>query len=508
MLYRIAGYQIDQKALMRHPIPMNLVLDATSPAGVGVRQHLTEQLRKALLAGQVSAGDPLPSTRTLASTMRISRGTVVSVYEDLAGEGYVVVCPGSGTFAAFNLPSGRNVDTPARQPWERKLSSDSKPTDGQPSVSSSAVVNLWPGSPSSRLRSNRDWKAAWRNALKREPLAFPPGPAGSSEVRQLIAHHLASARGIQCSADEIVITAGTSDGLSLLIYALRERQQEPLQIATEDPGYPAARHVIARLGGEAVPIAVHDGGMDPAAVGATPGSFVAALLTPSHQYPLGGRLPVAARLAMLDWAHREGAFLVEDDYDSEFRHGAPALPAIASLDTTGRVVHLGSYSKTLTPWLRCGYLVVPDPELRANLLAVRTDLGQPVSGVVQAAVAEFLRSGGFRRHLGRMGREYAHRRKLVLKATADLRPQICVGAVEGGLHATLSWNNGPTTREIVTRLDEHSVRVAPLTEYYHSGSPRTRDGIVFGYGAPTDLQLQSALRTIATVLQEAQSAQT
>ncbi len=488
---------------------MNLVLDGARPPGVSVRQHLADQLRAALLDGQIVAGESLPSSRVLAATVGVSRGTAVAVYEELAGEGYLVIRPGSGTFAAEDL-AGRTAAPALPLPSSPASSSVShedhgsdvrgsgmrgaEPRDPRP------LVDLWPGSPSPRFHRNRDWVAAWRSALADEPAARPPSPAGHERTRALIAEHLASARGIRCSAEEVLITAGTSDGIGLVVHALRGRGMASPRIATEDPGYPAARRAIERIGGEAVPIPVREGGMDLEALEADRGSFAAAMLTPSHQYPLGGRLPVAARLALLDWAERRRAILVEDDYDSEFRHGAPALPAIASLDPAGRVVHVGSYSKTLTPWLRCGYLVVPDPELRAELLSVRADLGQPVSGVMQLALAEFLRSGGLRRHLVRMGREYAHRRGLVMRATEHLAPRVRLDAVEGGLHAVLSWNAGPTAERAVARLEERSIRVAPLPEYYHPGSPRVRQGIVLGYGAPTDTQLHAALAAIGEVL--------
>ncbi len=484
---------------MRHPTPMNLVFDMPPPAGMRMRQHLADQLRQALLRGQFLAADALPSSRVLAEALQVSRGTVVAVYEDLAGEGYLVIRPGSGTFAAEDFaiqekpglrkaPSSRSAEAPA-------LPRDEKTVAMQP-----ATINLWPGSPSTRFQQNRDWKAAWRAALGRDVPALPPDPAGIPETRELIAEHLAAARGMHCRPEDIVLTAGTSDGIGVLTHALAATRPAPLRIATEDPGYPAARRVMTRLGATTIPIPVRDGGMDVGMLAAAPGPIAAALLTASHQYPLGGRLPVAARLALLDWAEQEDSILIEDDYDSEFRHGAPALPAIASLDSTGRVVHIGSYSKTLTPWLRCGYLIIREPKLRTAALEARADLGQPVSGVTQTALAEFMRSGGLRRHLVRVGREYAHRRALVIEATTPLAPRIRLDAVEGGLHAVLSWDNGPSTDDVTTRLLREKFRVAPLSDYYYPDSPRVMEGIVFGYGAPTDLQLQSALRAILRAL--------
>jgi GntR family transcriptional regulator/MocR family aminotransferase len=479
---------------MRHAFPMNLVLQTTRSPEHTAREHLTEQLRGALLSGQVAAPDPLPSTRVLAAAMGVSRGTVVSVYEDLAGEGYVVSVPGSGTFVADDLPN------PGAQPISVEPQRVPRDRSASPYAGPAAVINLSPGSPSTSFHTNRDWVTAWRHAVKHNLPALPPPLAGDEGLRSLIADHLRTARGMQCSADDIVVTAGTSDGLGLLLHGLRTEGTSGARIATENPGYPTARKVIARLGARPVPISVTNGGMNPDALTRAAGPFAAVLLTPSHKYPLGGRLPVAARLAMLAWARETGAIIIEDDYDSEFRHGAPSLPAIASLDSEHLVALIGSYSKILTPWLRCGYLVVPDPDLRARVLDVRDALGQPVSGLVQTALAEFLRNGGLRRHLVRVGREYSHRRSLVIAATASLAPHVRLDAVEGGLHATLSWEDGQPAEHVVTLLAERGIQVVSLEAYYHADTQARRNGIVFGYGGPTDMQLRLALQEIATVV--------
>lgn len=426
--------------------------------------------------------------------MGVSRGTVVSVYEDLAGEGYLVSVPGSGTFAVEGLPAA-GVQAMSVQPGQASRDHAACPPDRV-----SDLINLSPGSPSTSFHTNRDWVVAWSNAVKRDLPSLPPPPAGDEALRSLIVDHLHAARGVQCSADDIVVTSGTSDGLGLLLHGLRPEDPVGARIATETPGYPTARKVITHLGAIPIPIPVRDGGMDPDALAREQGPFAAALLTPSHQYPLGGRLPVAARLAMLAWAKDTGAIIIEDDYDSEFRHGAPSLPAIASLDTGHQAVLIGSYSKTLTPWLRCGYLVIPDPDLRARVLEVRGALGQPVSGLVQTALAEFLRIGGLRRHLVRVGREYAHRRSLVIAATANLAPNVRLDAIEGGLHATLSWEDSKPAEHIVALLAEQGIQVASLGTYYYTDTQPRRNGIVFGYGAPTDLQLRFALQEIAAAV--------
>ncbi|QYM75017.1 PLP-dependent aminotransferase family protein [Leucobacter luti] len=476
---------------------MNLILAEALTPGRGAREDLTELLRAALLSGQVQAGDPLPSTRVLAQSVRVSRSTVVSVYEDLAGEGYVTCIPGSGTYVAEGLPARRSTHTAPGRP----AAAERRVRGAAAAVASSdpRTINLSPGSPDTSFHRNRDWAAAWNHALKQDLPAFPPPPAGDPALRELISQHLRSARGIDCAAEHIIVTAGTSDGLALVLNS-QSGGASGLRIATENPGYPAARRVITASGAIPVPIPVRNGGMDIQALKLARGRFDGALITPSHQYPLGGRLPVTARLELLAWASETGARILEDDYDSEFRHGAPPLPAIASLDREGRVVLIGSYSKTLTPWLRCGYLVIADPDLRARAIHLREALGQPVSGMLQLALARFLESGGLRRHLVRTGRAYAHRRNLVLEASSHLAPRFRLDGTEGGLHATISWEGAPEAGLVVARLAERGIQLVSLHQYSHEGTSSRRNGIVFGYGAPTDLQLRRALDEIVTAL--------
>lgn len=478
---------------MRHPFPMDLVLDSRRPPGLSVREHVAAQLRAAILTGQATVHDPLPSSRVLAAALGVSRGTVVSAYEELAGEGYVSIVPGSGTFVAADLPAS-SADSRARP----VQNSHGEPVR-EPDLST-PTINLSPGSPAAGLHRSREWIAAWRRAARQELPDLPPSAAGDFGFRTAIADHLRAARGVRCEPDDIVVTAGASDGIGLLVHALRAGNSDDIRIATENPGHRASRAVISRLGAVPVPIPARDGGMDIDQLAGTSGPFAAALLTPSHQYPLGGRLPVASRLAALDWATNADAIIIEDDYDSEFRHGAPSLPAIASLDSEGRVVLLGTFSKTLSPWLRCGYLLIPDRALKAQVLEARAVLGQPVSGMVQTALADFLRTGGLRRHLVRIGREYAHRRRLVIDALHDRAPQFRLDALEGGLHATLSWEGGRSDVDVVETLTRNGVEVAPLSAYHYGPAAPERDGIVFGYGAPTALELRSSLRIIRSTL--------
>jgi len=224
------------------------------------------------------------------------------------------------------------------------------------------------------------------------------------------------------------------------------------------------------------------------------------MVTPSHQYPLGGRLPVATRLELLAWAGAHDALVIEDDYDSEFRHLGPPLPALASLDETGRVVLIGSFSKVLTPWIRLGYLVLPaaNRRLREAIAASRADEACPVPGVAQHAMAELLAGGAVRRHIAVARREYAHRRGLVLAALDGL-PGAPLSGLDGGLHAVVELPDAAASAALVTRLANEGVAVAPLSDY--AATPGTgRSGIVFGYAAPSDTQLVEALARIRAAI--------
>ena len=218
----------------------------------------------------------------------------------------------------------------------------------------------------------------------------------------------------------------------------------------------------------------------------------AVMVTPSHQYPLGGRLPVAARLGLLDWARDADALVIEDDYDSEFRHLGPPMPALASLDDGGRVVLLGSFSKVLTPALRLGYLVLPaNPGLRAAIADLRDAEQCPVPGVAQEAAAALLASGAVRRHIAVTSRDYAHRRRLVQAALGDL-PGARLSGLDGGLHAVIEFDAAGTSDAVVTRLADAGIAVARLADYSVVPGDE-REGIVFGYASPSDTLLAEAL---------------
>ena len=498
-----------------------LVLDRTSDAPIGVQ--LVEGVRRGILGGVLRAGDPVPSTRGLAAELGVSRSAVVAAYEQLAGEGYLemrqgaptrvaqlardgadaatsadriarTVTPGTSAQSSPRVtPNGRAGSTPAA------IRGDSAPGGGAEASADAARrweaseprIDLRPGRPSTARLDLRAWRAAWRHAAALEVSNDSPPRFGVPRLRAEIADHLRQARGVVCSADDIVVTAGTSEAVSLIAATLRQAGVAPT-VVVEHPGYPTARRVIEHRGVQVTAVPVDGDGISIGHLRRMTRPADAVMVTPSHQYPLGGRLPVAARLGLLDWARDADALVIEDDYDSEFRHLGPPMPALASLDDEGRVVLVGSFSKVLTPALRLGYLVLPaNPGLRAAIADLRDAEQCPVPGVAQEAAAALLASGAVRRHIAVTSRDYAHRRRLVQAALGEL-PGARLSGLDGGLHAVIEFDAAGTSDAVVTRLADAGIAVARLADYSVVPGDE-REGIVFGYASPSDTLLGEAL---------------
>ncbi|HEX6366333.1 MAG TPA: PLP-dependent aminotransferase family protein [Agromyces sp.] len=484
-----------------------LVIDRDAAQSIGVQ--LVDGLRRGILRGALRPGDAVPSTRALAAELGVSRSAVVTAYEQLAGEGYLEMRQGAPTRVADLARGGAAAsvtDPPSSNRRELRVTaggtrSSRRFESGRAEVAGADAprIDLLPGRPATTRFDTRAWRAAWRAAAARDIPSESPAPFGAPGLRDEIADHLRIARGVECEASDIVVTAGTSEALSLSASAMAVALGRPPVVAVEHPGYPSARRTLELHGARTVPVPVDADGLDVGELRRMPQPPDAVMVTPSHQYPLGGRLPVAARLELLDWAREAGAIVLEDDYDSEYRHLGPPLPALASLDDAGRAVLVGSFSKVLTPWLRLGYLVMPEnPQLRAAYARMRADDRCPVPGVVQDAAASLLASGAVRRHIAVTRRDYAHRRALVLEALDGL-PGAPLSGLDGGLHAVVRMRDLAASDAVIARLGAEGVAVAPLAEY--SAVPGDEQpGFVIGYAGVGDTQLAEGLERIRAAI--------
>ena len=319
--------------------------------------------------------------------------------------------------------------------------------------------------------------------------------AGLLPFREALAEHVRRTRGILCRPDQVVVTAGTGDALRLLADAY---DVAGLTALVEEPGYPSAREILTLAGARLHPVAVDEDGLVVDDLPAAPADTRLLYVTPSHQYPLGGRLPVERRLAVLQWARERQALVVEDDYDSEFRFGAAPVPALASLDTAGRVAYVGTLSKVMSQGLRVAY-VVASGELVDAVLAIRRPLGMPVSEVVQRAMAIYVGTGGLRRHVARQRRIYAERRARLVRRLGGLGGVRAVSGLDAGLHAAISLTSDRDGAAVVAAAARAGVAIVDLDFYRLSPDP-ARPGFVLGYGHVTAADLDRALDRLTEIL--------
>ncbi|HUN43580.1 MAG TPA: PLP-dependent aminotransferase family protein [Acetobacteraceae bacterium] len=459
------------------------------------QQAVFDRLRQGILSGSLPAGARLPPTRALANELGVARQTVVLAYERLAAEGYVRARTGSGTYVASDLPDA--APAPAAPPAtaasalsRRGAALATIPLTAGLRDAGSGML-LAGGLPAPDLFPAATWARCAARVLKSLPAectGYPP-PQGLHDLRAQIAAHLATTRGLVADPGCIVVTAGTQQALRIA----SELLLDPGDAAwVEDPGYIAGRGALVSAGAATVPIPSDTEGLDVSAGIRLAPQARLALVAPSHATPLGGALPIGRRLALLDWASRANAWVLEDDCDSEFRWEGRPLPPLASLDQSGRVIYCGTFSKTLAPALRLGFAVVPPPLVPA-FVRLRSLMDRGADALTQAVLAAFMRQGLLAPHIRRMRTEYARRREAVLAALSKHAPGLMVIPAPGGLHMVARLPDGTDEAAAVRACRARGLSVVPLRAYY-AGSPRM-NGIVMGFsGTPVALAGDAARR--------------
>ncbi|HEY4569436.1 MAG TPA: PLP-dependent aminotransferase family protein [Kribbella sp.] len=449
----------------------SLPLTIDRAAGLPLHLQLAEQFRTAVLDGRLQAGHRLPSTRDLARELSVSRSVLQAAYDQLHAEGWIEGRTGAGTFV---------TDVAPLQPAVRRHTP-------HPPDPSAELLSLRPGIPYIGPTPDAGWRRAWRTVSTQSPPRGYDDAAGLPALRAALADHVGRVRGIACGPENVLVTNGTVHGLRLLL-TVTSRPGD--RIAIEDPGYLNAVVAARDHQLEIVDIPVDRNGMR---VSALTDDVPTVYVTPSHQYPLGGRLPVARRNELVRWARRTGALLIEDDYDSEFRYDVAPLPALAQLDLE-RVVHLGTLSKTLSPALRLGWLVASEPMID-QLATFRAASGDWPGWPMQAALLAMLRDGYLDQAVRRGRRLYADRRTYTCNV---LSPYGRIIGQDAGLHITLLLPDHVDDRRTATEARAAGVVVAPLSEYRRTtpGPP----GLVIGYATPSTADLHKALGVLTRVL--------
>jgi len=458
----------------------------------GLSDEIYRQIRRAILDGRLRAGDRLSPSRDLAQSLAVSRMTVTVAYERLAGEGFVTSRLGSGTFVSNGVTRAvrqtRRSDGVLRPRGVWETIAVARAFD------KSARYEFRTGLPDASLFPHRTWRRLIVSALRSESadVGVYGDPAGQPDLRAAIARHIGVSRGVDAVAEDIIITNGTQQALDIIVRALLAR---PERIAVEDPGYGPARQLFKSLGLRVVGVPVDDQGL---VVGRIPTGVRAVYVTPSHQHPLGVSMTLQRRQALLEWARQNNAAILEDDYDSEFRFGGRPLEPLQTLDASGRVVYMGSFSKTLLPTLRVGFVVAPR-SLFGVLQKAKFVSDWHTTTVMQTALARFIEDGGFARHLRKVSAVYQERHAMVIEAVSrDFADQLELVPSEAGLHvAALARTASLAEMDAVARrASDAGVAIQVLSKFAAGKSARA--GLVLGYGAiPTD-NIREGLRRLRT----------
>src|SRR6266567_1263306 len=476
-----------------------IVLDTTS--SVPLYRQLYDRLRLAILTGQLAAGTRLPATRTLANELGVSRNTVYLAYQQLLAEGYCDSKVGHGTSVArvtpetlLTLPSPTQVnqsaqDAPSRsRVSQRGMNMARLPPLPRPQIPSEPgkPPAFRAGVPALDLFPYQVWAQMVTRRVRHslQEASDNQDPAGYRPLREAIAAHIGVTRGVRCTADQVMVVAGAQAALDLAARILLD----PGEMAwIEEPGYPGARGALEGSGAQLVPIPVKEDGLDVHAGRTRCPQARVAYVTPSHQFPLGVTMSLAQRLALLEWASQANAWVLEDDYDSEYRFSGRPQEALQGLDRTNRVIYLGTFSKVLFPALRLGYV------------AVREFVDRHVPILEQMALADFITEGHFTRHIRRMHIHYAERRAALIAALAnELADMLEVHAPEAGMHL-VGWlppHMDDTT--VAQQAATYGVEVIPVSVFRRE--PMRRGGLVLGYAAVNEQEIRDGVHRLAMVV--------
>lgn len=481
--------------------------------------QIYRQLRERIVEGRLAGGTRLPSTRDLAGQLGVSRKTTLDVFERLLAEGYLIARRGSGTFVADTLerlparapghPNAqiRAAEAGSREPPDERQTYEPRDANARPWWQTQPEALAMPrpdprlacdfaGGVTDKSRFPFDvWRRCITDALRvqaRGQGAYRD-PAGEEKLRLAVSRYLAFNRAVASNWDDVIVTQGAQQALALLARVLLRPGDT---IAVEDPGYPPAREAFASLGAKVVPVPVDADGL---IVAKLPKSARVVYVTPSHQFPLGMPMSLARRVALLEWAQTHGALVIEDDYDCEFRFEGRSLEPLKSLDNAGLVAYVGTFSKTIFPELRVGYMV-PPAALKGVLMHARQTADCHGCVLTQTALANFMLNGHFARHLRRMHQTYGARREMLL---AHLRGPLSawldpVMPNTAGLHLAARLVAGADESALLAAARAASVGLHALAPF-HLNAP-LQQGFLFGYGAVEVEQIDAALTSLAAHL--------
>jgi GntR family transcriptional regulator / MocR family aminotransferase len=489
--------------MKKTPSGISPVISVSKDAPKPLYKQVYEAYRHAIASGNLRPGQRVPSTRVLAGELAISRVPAMTAYAQLLAEGYLESRVGSGTVVSKSLPSRETIPRARRSmdvavaPKRRMLSKrcSDLPSAGEfyrrrgvgPFSISQIAFEHFPLQIWNSLVTRHARSASARSLDYGDPM-------GSKDLREVIAAYLRTARGVRCEAQQIAVVSGSQQGLEISTRVLVDPGD---WVWMEEPGYNFARSVFAMSGCRVAPVPVDGEGLDVAGGAKTCPDARAVLVTPSHQYPLGVTMSASRRLQLLDWAEANRSWIIEDDYDSEYRYEDMPITSLQGLDGNGRVVYIGTFSKVLFPSLRLGYVVLP-ADLVERFLAVRFAMDISPPAFHQMVLADFIREGHFSRHLRRMRAIYGERRSALMRC---IREELGAAAEapggQTGLHLSVLLD-GISDREVAERAARQNLSLAPLSPFY--AGKNSRQGFVLGFGSTPAQEMAAAVHKLRMLL--------
>lgn len=489
-------------------VQLSIILRDTEKATL--QTQIFDQIRTMILNGQLRGDDPLPTTRELSAQLGVSRNTAVLAYERLISEGYIRTKPYVGTFVSPDLPDTAFLSSALEEePVTQQPAADDGSGIEPPPLRTHQLADpnrrrlaadFWVGRPDARMFPLKAWSQHIKGRLKSAgtKLTTYSDPAGLLELRQAIAKHLAPARGVVCDPDQIIIVGGCQDGFNLVGRLLVKPGSTAV---VESPCYQGVAFVLENLGAKLHPVPIDRDGLDVSQLPQARNAL--ACVTPSHQYPIGVTLSLQRRIELLSWATQNDAYIMEDDYDSDFRFVGSPLTALKGLDRNERVIYLGTFSKCMGPGLRLGYVVAPR-RLVDSFRRMKMLMNNGQSWLEQAAMADFMASGEFGRHLRRIRQLYRERRDALLHALHRHFGECEVYGEQAGMHLVWKLPEGfPDAREVEAKGLAAGVGVCSLA----TGSALRfdeNDGgdrlLMFGFVALSEKEIEDGIARLAAAL--------
>jgi GntR family transcriptional regulator/MocR family aminotransferase len=485
--------------------PLGPALALDRAGGEPLHRQIYFAIRQAILAGALRPGARLPATRALARHLAVSRNTVMAAFEQLHAEGYIDGRVGAGSFVSHHLPAAvLAARDPARPPAGHVARRPGPSARGTQLIAlrsgRSRAQPFSPGVPELEQFPFDDWARLLARRWRRPRRAFLVGgdPAGYRPLCQAIADYLATARAVSCSPEQVIVVSGTQQALDLAARVLTN-PGDPVWI--EEPGYPPTRAVLIAAGARPVPVPVDEEGLSVVAGRALEPAARLISVSPSHQFPLGVTMSLKRRLELLEWARAAGGFVLEDDYDSEYRYAGRPLAALQGLDRDGRVIYVGTMSKVMFPGLRVGYMVVPEQLIEA-FLAVRALVDAHPSSIAQAALVDFIGEGHLAAHIRRMRLLYAERQAALIDATRRrLGDRLTLVPSAAGMHLVGHLPAGADDIAIARASAAQGVEAPALSGYFQG--PAAMRGLLLGYAGVAEAAIRPAIARLAQAIEGA-----